>query len=221
MILPCGLSCGCGCSQLPYHRARGTTFTYVDKRVNGGPGIGLLAALAAPWLPPGGPRWPPRAQPPGSADGTGVARPGTPDVHAFADAALLQVRAACPGHPRARLPSGNSSPPPPSQYLLFSASLTLVSKDHKCQEDLGPLQLKTFTLSIFQGEALELWLSEKCRINMVFGAHTFSITGSSNPVLPLIHLHLEAGGEAAPNIFAHLISNPTHAASQFFKINQT
>lgn len=220
MILPCGLSCGCGCSQLPYHRARGTTFTYVDKRVNGGPGIGRLAALAAPWLPPGGPRWPPRAQPPGSADGTGVARPGTPDVHTFADAALLQVRAACPGHPRARLPSGNSSPPP-SQYLLFSASLTLVSKDHKCQEDLGPLQLKTFTLSIFQGEALELWLSEKCRINMVFGAHTFSITGSSNPALPLIHLHLEAGGEAAPNIFAHLISNPTHAASQFFKINQT
>lgn len=55
---------------------------------------------------------------------------------------------------------------------------------------------------------------------MIFGAHTFSIMGSSNPVLLLIHLNLKAGGEAAPNIFAHLISNPTHAASKFFKINQ-
>lgn len=56
---------------------------------------------------------------------------------------------------------------------------------------------------------------------MIFWAHTFSIMGSSNPVELLIHLNLKVGGEAAPNIFAHLISAPAHAASQFFKINQT
>lgn len=47
-------------------------------------------------------------------------------------------------------------------------------------------------------EALELWLLEKGRINMIFWAHTFSIMGSSNPVLLLIHLNLKAGGEVAP-----------------------
>lgn len=69
-------------------------------------------------------------------------------------------------------------------------------------------------------EALELWLLEKGRINMIFWAHTFSIMVSSNLGLLVIHLNLKAGGEAALNIFAHFISNPTHAASKFFKINQ-
>lgn len=55
---------------------------------------------------------------------------------------------------------------------------------------------------------------------MIFWAHTFSIMGSSNPVLLLIHLNLKAVGRLLLNIFAHLISNPTHAASKFFKINQ-
>ena len=57
-------------------------------------------------------------------------------------------------------------------------------------------------------EALELRLLEKGRINMIFWAHTFSIMGSSNLVLLLIHLNLKAGGEAAPKHLCALNPKP-------------
>lgn len=61
-------------------------------------------------------------------------------------------------------------------------------------------------------EALKLWLLEKGRINMIFWAHTFSIMGSSNPVLLLIHLNLKAGGEAASKHLCTLNLKP-HSCS--------
>lgn len=61
-----GLCFGSSYSLPPHCTASGTTFTYAEQRVKGGPCTGPLAALTVPWVPSGRMLWLLWAQSPGA-----------------------------------------------------------------------------------------------------------------------------------------------------------